>query len=120
VKAAQSLVSSAIKENGELIPRPFRMCGFVPFNMPILVGLLLTQPTLFNTIFFQWINQSYNAGLNYGYKSPTSTYSDADLLKGYVSAVLAASATGMGLRHLTKDVGRGATGLKLIILNGIV
>ena len=43
-------------DTGELIPRYFRMCSFVPFNVPILTGMLLAPPTLGFTAFFQWFN----------------------------------------------------------------
>ena len=27
--------------------------------------MLMTAPTTFNVLFWQWVNQSYNAGFNY-------------------------------------------------------
>ncbi|XP_029113528.1 sideroflexin-5a isoform X3 [Scleropages formosus] len=44
---------------------PFRMSGYVPFGTPIVVGLLLPNQTLGSTVFWQWLNQSHNACVNY-------------------------------------------------------
>ena len=46
------LMNSSTNDVGELVVRPFRMCGFVPVNIPILCGILLSAPTMRNTIFF--------------------------------------------------------------------
>jgi hypothetical protein len=33
--------------------------GYVPFGTPIVVGLLVPDPTLKQIIFWQWLNQRY-------------------------------------------------------------
>jgi len=68
--------SAVIGESGEIIPRAGRMCGFLPFNVPILMGVLLLPPTMKYTIMMQWLNQTYMAGLNYANKNPSATYSN--------------------------------------------
>ena len=68
--------NNTIKENGELIPRIFRMNGFIFTNVPILLGLVFARPTMLNTIFFNWLNQSYMAGLNYANKNPKSKFTN--------------------------------------------
>ena len=50
------LMNSSTNDIGKMVPRPFRMCGFVPVNIPILCGMLLSPPTIFNTVFWQWAN----------------------------------------------------------------
>ena len=41
---AQFMVDSAVHpDTNELVPKPFRMAGYVPCNIPILVGLLIPQ-----------------------------------------------------------------------------
>uniref|UniRef100_A0A1I8HZJ3 SET domain-containing protein n=1 Tax=Macrostomum lignano TaxID=282301 RepID=A0A1I8HZJ3_9PLAT len=49
-------------DTGKKIYRPFRMSGFVPYGTPIVVGLLLPHSRLWHTVFWQWLNQSHNAG----------------------------------------------------------
>jgi hypothetical protein len=56
----------------EPIPWPMRTSAFVPTNVPIIAGMILSAPTPVNIIFFQWANQTYNAGLNYGNRNASS------------------------------------------------
>ena len=67
-------------DKGELVFKPFRMCGFLQTNLPIISGMLLSPPSMLNTALWQGINQSYNAGLNYGNKNSSCAYSNMDLL----------------------------------------
>lgn len=114
------LMNSSTNDTGALVFKPFRMCGFVPVNIPILCGIVLSSPTMFNTILFQWLNQSYNAGLNYGNKNSTCEYTNTDLFKGYLAAVGSSIGVAVTLRKLTAGMTATATGKKLLLLNTIV
>ena len=114
------LMNSNTNDVGEIVMKPFRMCGFVPVNIPILCGILLSAPTMRNTIFFQWLNQSYNAGLNYGNKNSTCQYSNTDLLKGYCAAIGSSVGVAMFLRIVTAGATKRATGTRLLALNALV
>ena len=46
------VMNSSTNDVGAIVPKMFRMCGFVPVNIPILCGMLIAPPTIFNTIFF--------------------------------------------------------------------
>lgn len=63
--------ASTNADTGEIIPVPFRLCGFVTFNMPILVGLCFPNPTVPTMIFWQWANQTHNAAVNYCNRNAT-------------------------------------------------
>ena len=52
----------------EVIPHPFRMSGYVPFNGPICVAMVASTSTM-PLLFWSWVNQSQNALVNY-YVSP--------------------------------------------------
>lgn len=52
-------------DTGEKVMMPFRMSGFVPFGAPLVFGLLLPDPNLRQMVFWQWLNQSHNACVNY-------------------------------------------------------
>lgn len=96
------------------------MCGFVPVNIPIVFGILCAPPTMKFTAFFQWLNQSYNAGLNFGNKNSTCEYSNMDLFKGYCAAIGSSVGVALTLRFLTQGITKRATGTKLLLLNTIV
>ena len=51
IEEAIDIRNSAVNgESGEIVPRSGRMCGFLPFNVPILMGCLLLPPTMKNTV----------------------------------------------------------------------
>lgn len=124
MRKSKYLVESAIQEDQNGKPRvvmlPFRMSAFLPMNAPILAGMILSPPTMFNTVLWQWVNQSYMAGLNYANRNPQSTFSNEELLFGYSASVSASIAVALTLRKLTKNLTRNATGSRLLILNTMV
>ncbi|KAI9914809.1 hypothetical protein PsorP6_008031 [Peronosclerospora sorghi] len=67
-------------QTGETVPTLFRLSAFVPVNIPICAGMLLASPTLGNTIFWQWINQSYNAGFNFANRNASSEQDNMTIL----------------------------------------
>ncbi|KAG9410208.1 Sideroflexin-5 [Aphanomyces cochlioides] len=84
-------------QTGEKVPVWFRMPAFVPVNIPICSGMVLAPPTLFNTVFWQWINQSYNAGFNYANRNASGVDDTTAIAKAYASAVAISCATSVGL-----------------------
>ena len=52
-------------ETGEMIPPPVRFSAFAPANLLICAGMLRPNPTLLQSAFWQWVNQSYNACVNH-------------------------------------------------------
>jgi hypothetical protein len=92
-------VKSAINaETGKTLPIPARMCAFVPMNVPIGFGLICMPATMFNIVFFNVVNQTYNAMMNYANGSGTE-----DSLKytaiSYSLAVASSISTGMLLKR---------------------
>ena len=62
---SRRIVESAIHpDTGEIIPRPFRMSGYVPCNGPICVSMVASSSTI-PLLFWSWINQTQNALVNY-------------------------------------------------------
>lgn len=116
-----SIMNSAVsRDSNEEIPRMMRMCAFVPMNLPILFGMLISPPTTFNTIFWQWFNQSFNAGLNYGNRNASSKYTSKDLAQGYSAAVGSSVLMALTLRSLFASQTRKVSGAKLILINAVV
>jgi hypothetical protein len=49
----QTIVTASIHpDTGKPVPWVMRMCAFVPTNLPIIFGMLMTPPTPFNTVFW--------------------------------------------------------------------
>ena len=101
IRKAQTVVSTAIHpDTGEFIPWPMRFSSFIPTNLPIAFGMLFMAPSTFNTIFFQWLNQTYNASLNYANRNASSKYTTSDIMTSYAVAASSACVVGLGLRKL--------------------
>ena len=113
-------IDTSCNDIGEIVFRPCRLCGFTPMNVPILIGMICTAPTMRNTIMWNWINQTYNAGMNFGNKNNTSPYTNTDLMKGYVAAVTSALSVASGMRYLSSGLAKGAKGSRLLMINGMI
>ena len=108
-------------DTGEKVPMLFRMCTFVPVNMPIIFGMVCTPQTLINVIFWQWINQTYNACWNYSNRNATSTFTNKELAMAYGGAV--SSSVGIALvgRKLGQRFGISTGAIsKIRLVNGLV
>ena len=57
-------VDGGINAAGEIVPPPFRMSGYLPFNGPISVAMIACTSTS-GLLFWAWVNQSQNAMVNY-------------------------------------------------------
>lgn len=84
------------------------------------MGFLFAAPTMFNTILWQVINQTYNAILNFGNANKSSPASASDIMKSYAMAVVASCSAGAAIRYASKDLTAKAHGGRLIVLNAIV
>eukprot|EP00055_Hartaetosiga_balthica_P006474 m.20293 g.20293 ORF g.20293 m.20293 type:complete len:329 (+) comp5235_c0_seq1:165-1151(+) len=99
-RAKQVYDSMIHPDTGETILPPFRMSGFAVFGTPLIVGMLLPNPTLFRTIFFQSVNQTHNAAVNFSNRNASQPTSTKDLITGYIGAVLSSVSIAVGLNQL--------------------
>ena len=86
-------------DTGESILPPFRMSGFAVYGTPIMVGLLLPNPSLGSTVFWQALNQSHNSAVNYANKNKSRPTSNRQILEGYIGAVLTSVSIAVGLKE---------------------
>ena len=75
------------------------MSGFVPYNGPICVCMLLAKSTPL-LLFWNWVNQSHNALVNFFNRNASSTTSNSTMFVSYCGAVGAALSVALGLSTL--------------------
>eukprot|EP00164_Ancoracysta_twista_P013632 GFYU01021845.1.p1 GENE.GFYU01021845.1~~GFYU01021845.1.p1 ORF type:complete len:333 (-),score=79.35 GFYU01021845.1:263-1261(-) len=90
-------------DTGEKILAPLRMSGFVPTNIPICVGLLMPNQSIYMTIFWQWINQSYNLASNFANRNASTEMTTQEILTAYGIAVTTSCSIAVGLGHAVKQ-----------------
>ncbi|XP_056408647.1 sideroflexin-5 [Hyla sarda] len=114
--AAQKIKQAIIHpDTNEKIFMPFRMSGYIPFGTPIVVGLLLPNQTLSSTIFWQWLNQSHNAGVNYANRNASKPSPTSKFILGYTGAVVSAVSIAVGLNSLVQRANKFSPSTRLFI-----
>lgn len=99
---AKKLVNAAVHpSSGSTLHPLVRMAGFVPINLPMVAGMLMST-SVPAALFFQWTNQTYNSALNYANRAGGAEVSTADLATNYALAVGSACGLAYGLSHWVK------------------
>eukprot|EP00128_Syssomonas_multiformis_P010024 Colp12_sorted_trinity150504_noHs@10417 len=98
---AKKLVDSTNHpDTNEPILLPFRMASFVPTNLIVTLGLLLPNPTIASTLFWQWANQSVNVAFNYFNANKSSPMSYNETAVAYAGAAGTSMGIAVGLKKL--------------------
>lgn len=121
LRKLQTIVNASIHpDTNKPVPWVMRMCAFVPTNLPIIFGMLMSAPTPFNTMFYQWLNQTYNAGMNYGNRNASSPQTVGDIAFGYSAAVFSSIAISLTLRKVFATATRSMQGGTLVLANALI
>lgn len=103
----KTILNSCIQpDTGMPIPFVMRMSAFIPSNLPIIAGMQLTAPTPINSLFWQWCNQTYNAGFNISKsqlrkQDASVAQSNKEIITNYSIAVISAMSMILGFRKLS-------------------
>ncbi|PRP83034.1 hypothetical protein PROFUN_09889 [Planoprotostelium fungivorum] len=102
-KARKVVAANIHPDTGDKIPAPFRISAFVPMNVFICLGMLAPNPGVGSVIFWQWVNQSYNIGVNHSNRNASNEMSNSTVAKTYAAAVAISCGVALGLRQIVKN-----------------
>ncbi|XP_047128127.1 sideroflexin-5 isoform X1 [Hydra vulgaris] len=89
-------------DTGEKIFAPFRMSGYVPFGTLPVIGMLIPGASFGQVIFWQWLNQSHNACVNYANRNATKATAISSFIKSYFAAVASAISIALSFSYVIK------------------
>ena len=82
--------------------------------------MVLGAPTTANIILWQWLNQTYSAGVNYANRNASSNLSLQKLGGVYMAAVTASISVGLGTKRALKPFEKHFKGGRALFLNFLV
>jgi tricarboxylate carrier len=87
-------------DTGKPVPILFRMSSFLPANIPILIGILLSPKTALSVPLWQAVNQTYNVGFNYCNRNLSNPFTNQQLITSYLLATSSSVVVAVGLDKL--------------------
>eukprot|EP01015_Nassula_variabilis_P037457 TRINITY_DN9920_c0_g2_i1.p1 TRINITY_DN9920_c0_g2~~TRINITY_DN9920_c0_g2_i1.p1 ORF type:complete len:287 (-),score=28.28 TRINITY_DN9920_c0_g2_i1:84-944(-) len=81
-----------------------RWSSFVPANIPMVIGMSILPPTMFNTMFWQSANQVYNFWVNYCNRSSSKPLENKDLAISFFGAIGSAVSVSLTAKTLIDKI----------------
>lgn len=103
-RAAELKASRIHPDTNEKIPLPLCFACYTPMQPPIIVGMLWPGGSVFNQAWWQFVNQSYNAGVFFANKNKSSEVSDFDVGLSYAGSVTASIGLGVGMKKFGASI----------------
>ncbi len=100
----KNLVDSSFNSDGELVPKLLRMNAFAIANFPITFGLICLPATRVNLLFFNLLNQTFNAAFNYFNGSKNGD--NKTLVISYLLAISSSIGSAILFRRILGDPGK--------------
>ena len=120
-KKKHYLLSSVHPDTGEFLPWFARTSSLLATNIPIFTAMMLSKPTVANTIFWQIVNQTYNAGFNFCNRNASSTTTTSQILQSYCLAVGSSIGAAFGIRKaFALMLGESLVGMTAVVVNSLV
>ena len=121
LRNANYLVKSSVHpDTGQILAPWQRFCSYAMINTPFLFGMVLTKQTTTNIIFWQWINQTYNAVLNYSNRNASSEVSMTGVGAAYFAAVSSSILIGLRVKKMLMPYSNKFKGPSQLIFNFII
>lgn len=121
LRNANYLVKSSIHPDTGKILQPWqRFCSYAMINTPFLFGMVLTKQTTTNIIFWQWINQTYNAILNYSNRNASSEVGMTGVGAAYFTAVTSSIYIGLKVKKMLMPYSNKFKGPSQLIFNFLI
>jgi len=101
-------------QTGEKIFAPFRMSGFVPMNLPIAAGMLMSTSQFWG-LFWQWYNQSYNVCVNFANGNKSNPMPNSKIAQAYGIAVSTSMGVSYTLNRFLANSGHLSSGTRVVL-----
>ncbi|XP_064631537.1 sideroflexin-5-like [Lineus longissimus] len=113
---AQKIKTAMIHpDTGKKIFIAFRMSGYAWFGSPIATAILVPGLTLPQTVFWQWMNQTKNACVNFANRNASKPTPMKRFLLGYTGAITTSCSIAVGLTVLIRRANSWSYAKKMLV-----